>query len=57
MGLEVVNRRGARLGPVRALLRAVFYTSFPVGLLWVAVDSRRRSAQDIVLRTRVIYAW
>jgi uncharacterized RDD family membrane protein YckC len=57
MGLEVVSRRGARLGPVRALLRAVFYTSFPIGLLWVAVDSRRRSVQDIVLRTRVIYAW
>jgi uncharacterized RDD family membrane protein YckC len=57
MGLEVVNRRGARLGPVRALVRAVLCTVFPIGLLWVAVDSRRRSAQDIVLRSRVIYAW
>jgi uncharacterized RDD family membrane protein YckC len=57
MGLEVVNRRGGRLGPVRALLRAMFYTTFPIGLLWVAVDRRRRSVQDIVLRSRVIYAW
>ncbi|MDF2583724.1 MAG: hypothetical protein K0R33_2367, partial [Mycobacterium sp.] len=28
---------------------------FPVGLLWVAVDPRRRSIQDIVLGTRVVY--
>lgn len=57
MGLEVVHRRGGRLEPVRALSRAMFYTTFPIGLLWIAVDRRRRSAQDIVLRSRVIDAW
>ncbi|ART67581.1 hypothetical protein BTO20_02340 [Mycobacterium dioxanotrophicus] len=56
MGLRVVSRRSERLGPVVALLRAVAYVLFPVGLLWVAVDARRRSLQDIVLGTRVVYA-
>jgi hypothetical protein len=27
-----------------------------VGLLWVAVDARRRSLQDIILASRVVYA-
>jgi uncharacterized RDD family membrane protein YckC len=37
------------------VLRAVACVLFPVGLAWVAVDRRRRSVQDIVLGTRVIY--
>ena len=57
MGLEVVSRDGRRLGPLRSLLRALFYAFFPIGLAWVAVDRRRRSVQDMVLRSRVIYAW
>lgn len=57
MGLEVVSRNGTRLGPSRALLRALFCAFFPIGLAWVAVDRRRRSIQDMVLRSRVIYAW
>jgi uncharacterized RDD family membrane protein YckC len=56
MGLRVVSRRSERLRPLVALLRAVAYVLFPVGLLWVAVDARRRSLQDIVLGTRVVYA-
>ncbi|MEE6167378.1 MULTISPECIES: RDD family protein [unclassified Mycolicibacterium] len=56
MGLRVVGRRSERLGPVVALLRAVAYVLFPLGLLWVAVDKRRRSLQDIVLGSRVVYA-
>jgi uncharacterized RDD family membrane protein YckC len=56
MGLRVVGRRSERLGPVVALLRAVAYVLFPVGLLWVVVDARRRSLQDIVLGSRVVYA-
>ena len=56
MGLRVVGRRSDRLSPVIALLRAVAYVLFPVGLLWVAVDARRRSLQDIVLGSRVVYA-
>jgi uncharacterized RDD family membrane protein YckC len=57
MGLEVVSRDGSRLGPSRSLLRALFYAFFPIGLAWVAVHRRRLSVQDMVLRTRVVYAW
>ena len=55
MGLRVTGRRSQRVAPVIALLRAVTYVLFPVGLLWVAVDRNRRSLQDIVFRTRVVY--
>lgn len=55
MGVRVTNRRGARLPAVRALLRAVACVVFPVGLAWVAVDRQRRSIQDLLLRTRVVY--
>ncbi|MBX7431029.1 RDD family protein [Mycobacterium sp. Y57] len=56
MGLQVVGRGGSRLKPHIALLRGVGYVVFPIGLAWVAVDPRRRSLQDIVLGTRVVYA-
>ena len=56
MGLRVVGNRSARVAPVVAVLRAVACVMFPVGLLWVVVDKRRRSLQDIVFRTRVVYA-
>lgn len=55
MGLRVTGRRGARLAPARALIRAVACVLFPVGVLWVAVDAQRRSLQDIVLGSRVVY--
>lgn len=55
MGLRVTGRRGGRVAPVIALIRAVACVLFPVGLLWVAVDSRRRSVQDLVLGSRVVY--
>ena len=55
MGLRVTDRRGERMPPVRALLRAVACVVFPVGLAWVAFDSQRRSLQDLVLRSRVVY--
>ncbi|MDL9945875.1 RDD family protein [Gordonia sp. ABSL11-1] len=56
MGLRVRGRRRDRMRPTVALLRAVFYTFFPVGLAWAAVDLRRRSVQDVVLGTRVVYS-
>jgi uncharacterized RDD family membrane protein YckC len=56
MGLRVVGRRSPRLGPVIALLRAVACVVFPIGLLWVAVDAQRRSLQDLLFGSRVIYA-
>ncbi|MDR3664237.1 MAG: RDD family protein [Mycobacterium sp.] len=57
MGLRVTRLGGERLAPVRAMLRAGACVLFPVGLLWVTVDRRRRSLQDIVFRTKVVYAW
>jgi uncharacterized RDD family membrane protein YckC len=55
MGLRLVGRRKPRLGPLVALLRAITCVFFPVGLLWVVVDQRRRSVQDVVFGSRVIY--
>jgi uncharacterized RDD family membrane protein YckC len=57
MGLRVVNHKGRRLHPLRALARAVLYAIFPIGLLWVLVSGQNRSLQDLVLRTSVIYDW
>jgi uncharacterized RDD family membrane protein YckC len=57
LGLRVVDRHGRRLHPVMAVVRALFCTVFLVGILWVAVSPRRRSIQDLVLRTAVIYDW
>jgi ribose/xylose/arabinose/galactoside ABC-type transport system permease subunit len=31
--------------------------AFPIGLLWCGVSASRRSVQDVVLRTSVIYDW
>jgi uncharacterized RDD family membrane protein YckC len=57
MGLRVVNHKGRRLHPLRALARAVLYAVFPIGLLWVLVSGQNHSLQDLVLRTSVIYDW
>jgi uncharacterized RDD family membrane protein YckC len=58
MGLQVVMRHGrGPLGFVRALARAALCAWFPIGLLWCVVDPSRRSVQDIVLRTSVVYNW
>lgn len=57
MGLRVVNYNGSTMTLVGALVRALFCSFFPVGLLWVAVNRENRSVQDVVLRTSVIYDW
>ncbi|MDI9977629.1 RDD family protein [Rhodococcus sp. IEGM 1307] len=57
MGLRVVSRNGELIGWLRALLRAVLCVMFGFGLFWAAVDGRRRSLQDILLRTAVVYDW
>ena len=57
LGLRVLSARGARLGWSRATARAVFCVVFPLGLLWAAVSRHRRSVQDAVLRTVVVYDW
>jgi uncharacterized RDD family membrane protein YckC len=56
MGLRVVGRRSHRLRPLVASLRAVSCVVFPIGLVWVAIDRRRRSLQDIVFGSRVVYS-
>ncbi|WP_123024819.1 RDD family protein [Mycolicibacterium stellerae] len=55
MGLRVVGRRSERVPLLVATLRAIACVLFPVGLLSVAVDRRRRSVQDFLLGTRVVY--
>lgn len=55
MGLRVVGRRSPRVSLLVGLLRSICCVLFPVGLLWIALDRQRRSLQDIVFRTRVIY--
>ena len=57
LGLRVVRGTRQRLGWGRAGLRAVLYVLFPAGLLWTAVDARRRSLQDLVVGSTVVYDW
>ena len=57
MGLRVVDRHGHRLGPGRALMRALLCVLFPVLLFWVLVSRENRSVQDVLLRTAVVYDW
>ena len=56
MGLRVVGRRSQRVRLLIALLRAIGCVLFPIGLLWVVIDRRRQSLQDIVFRTQVVYS-
>jgi uncharacterized RDD family membrane protein YckC len=55
LGVRVVDKRAKSLRIVVAAVRAVACVLFPVGLLWVAVDRQRRSVQDVLLGSRVIY--
>jgi uncharacterized RDD family membrane protein YckC len=57
MGLRVRTRQGRRLRPSRALLRALLCVVFPLGLLWSAVSRARRSVQDLVVGSEVVYEW
>jgi uncharacterized RDD family membrane protein YckC len=57
MGIRVSGRRGRKLGPLRALARAGFCVFFPIGLFWCVISPRRRSVQDVVLFTKVVYDW
>jgi uncharacterized RDD family membrane protein YckC len=57
MGLRVVDRRGQRPPPLVALVRAVLSVSVPIGLLWCLVSRERRSVQDAICGTSVVYDW
>ena len=55
LGVRVVANSGARLGWMRSVCRAVLCVLVPLGLLWAAVSARRRSMQDLVVRSTVLY--
>jgi uncharacterized RDD family membrane protein YckC len=57
LGLRVLSAGGDPLGWARAGLRAVLCVMFPPGLLWVVFSRRRRSVQDILVRSAVVYDW
>ncbi|MER6572444.1 RDD family protein [Streptomyces sp. NPDC001093] len=57
MGVRVTSRSGDMLTPVAAVLRAVLYVIFPLGLLWVAAGRRRASVQDLLVHSVVLYDW
>lgn len=55
LGVRVVANGGARLGWTRSVCRALLCVLVPLGLLWAAVSARRRSVQDLVVRSAVLY--
>jgi uncharacterized RDD family membrane protein YckC len=57
MGVRVVGARGGRMNWLAALLRALLYAVFPIGLWWCAVSRENRSVQDMLLRTSVVHDW
>jgi len=57
MGLRVVGPGGRRVRLLLSLARAALCIAVPIGLLWCAVSRHRRSVQDLLLRTSVIYDW
>ena len=57
LGLRVITRGRDHVRPVTGILRAAACVLIPVGLVWSGVDRRRRSLQDILFRTTVVYDW
>lgn len=57
LGLRVLSRHGKIPGWALAFVRAVLCLFFPVGLFWVVLSPERRSIQDVMLRTVVVYDW
>jgi uncharacterized RDD family membrane protein YckC len=57
MGLRVIDRRGRKPRVPLAIARSAFCVFVPIGLYWCVLSPQRRSLQDAVLRTSVIYDW
>jgi uncharacterized RDD family membrane protein YckC len=57
LGFRVVSARLDRLGWWRSAVRAVASVVLPVGLLWTAVSPSRRSVQDLLAGSLVVYDW
>lgn len=57
LGLRVLSAGQAPLGWTRSALRAVTCIAFPIGLLWAGISRQRRSVQDALVRSVVVYDW
>lgn len=57
MGLRVERADGHRLGLGLAFVRAALCALVPIGLFWSLVSRTSASAQDLLVRTRVVYDW
>jgi uncharacterized RDD family membrane protein YckC len=57
MGLRLLGRGGRPPGFVTSAVRAICCVFFPIGILWVPVGRENHSAQDLLLRTAVVYDW
>lgn len=57
MGIRVVTGKRSRNSLAISFGRALMCTFFPIGLLWCAVDPKRRAVHDLVMRTSVVYDW
>lgn len=57
LGLRVVEADGTRIPFWRALVRAILYAAFPIGLFWCVISRRNASLQDLVVRSTVVYDW
>ncbi|HWM02274.1 MAG TPA: RDD family protein [Actinophytocola sp.] len=57
LGFRVLSHDRSLLGWPRAGARAALYVVFPLGLALAAVGPSRRSLQDILLRSTVVYDW
>jgi uncharacterized RDD family membrane protein YckC len=55
LGLRVLSTRRGLPGWTRSFLRAVACVLWPLGLLWSGISRDRRSLQDILFRTVVVY--
>jgi uncharacterized RDD family membrane protein YckC len=55
LGVRVVALAGRRLGWWRSGLRAVLCVVVPLGLLWSAISVDRRSVQDLLVGSAVVY--
>jgi uncharacterized RDD family membrane protein YckC len=57
LGVRLVDSGGHVPGWGRCAVRGVCCVAFPLGLLWSAFRSDRRSLQDLLVRTNVVYDW
>ena len=57
MGLRVVTRKGLRLPPRRAFLRALLCATIPWVILWVLISRKNLGIHDILFRSAVVYDW